>query len=423
MKTIITLIITIIFPFIALSQGTLKLESFFSESLQADRYYNIYLPEGYESSEDKYQVIYFLHGLTANHNTYLNDGIIKSLLDQNIANGTIQPTIFVVPDGSCSPYGGSFYTNSKLYGDYEDYIINDLIEHIDNNYRTFAEKEKRCIMGHSMGGYGSMKLAMKHSDIFKGVAALSGPLDLNHFANRIHIILNESGGSPPYEYYPVLSKFSTYSMFTMAGAFSPNMDNPPYYVDLPLDENGNLIESVMKKFMEHNPACFVMDFSQNPNLEIFFDCGLQDQMGLYEWNQGFRDSLEKYQIDCKFQSYNGLHGNKLPERIPNAIRFCDSVMNLPTSVSYLNKNEYSVTCSPNPFTQFQIINYELQIAGYVSLKIYDILGNEVAVLVDEFQEAGRNSCRFDGNDLSAEVYLLRMHNGDGIVTKKIVLIR
>jgi len=153
-------------------------------------------------------------------------------MDNLINSGSIQPTILVKPDGSAPPYLGSFYTNSVLYGNYEDYIINDLVQYIDATYRTICEKTKRSIMGHSMGGFGAMKLMIKHPDVFVAAASHSGPLDLNLLPDGIPDLLAENGGSGPYD--PDAGLFSGY-MYSMAGAFTPNLSNSPEPVDLPVD--------------------------------------------------------------------------------------------------------------------------------------------------------------------------------------------
>ena len=81
-----------------------------------------------------------------------------------------------------------------------------------------------------------------------------------------------------------------------------------------------------------------------------------------------------------------------------------------------------LSAHPNPFSQSTIINYELREAGYISLELFDMLGNKIATLVDDWQEAGTHSCRFNGEGLTAGVYLVRMTSGEGVVTEKVIRI-
>ena len=77
-----------------------------------------------------------------------------------------------MPDAS-NRYGGSFFTNSVTTGNWEDFIVRDLVAFVDGRYRTLRRPASRAIAGHSMGGYAAIKLAMKHPDVFGSVYSLS----------------------------------------------------------------------------------------------------------------------------------------------------------------------------------------------------------------------------------------------------------
>ena len=83
-----------------------------------------------------------------------------------------QPLIIVTPN-AYNKYRGKFYTNSYLTGNWEDFITQELVDYIDTNYRTIQSAESRGIAGYSMGGYGALKLAMKHPDIYGATFGLS----------------------------------------------------------------------------------------------------------------------------------------------------------------------------------------------------------------------------------------------------------
>jgi hypothetical protein len=99
---------------------------------------------------------------------------------------------------------------------------------------------------------------------------------------------------------------------------------------------------------------------------------------------------------------------------------------LPTS--FLLEQNY-----PNPFNPLTIINYQLPVANWVTLKVYNILGQEVATLVDENKAAGKYDVQFDGSQLSSGVYFYRLTTGDHstsspneqsfISTKKLLMIK
>jgi len=136
----------------------------------------VYLPPGYEGSTKRYPTLYLLHGFTANSNVWTNGSYqgmnLQALMDESIKNGKVREIIVVAANG-WNAYKGSFYTNSVVTGNWEDFIVRDLVNYVDANYRTIGSPESRGIAGHSMGGYGSVMLGMKHPEIFSAVYALS----------------------------------------------------------------------------------------------------------------------------------------------------------------------------------------------------------------------------------------------------------
>ena len=80
---------------------------------------------------------------------------------------------------------------------------------------------------------------------------------------------------------------------------------------------------------------------------------------------------------------------------------------------------------PNPFNPSTLISYQLPVSGYVTLKVYDLLGNEIATLVDEYKPAGIYNVEFrmQNLELSSGIYFYQLTAGDFIQTKKMVLLR
>lgn len=301
------------------AQGSVVETSFYSAALGGDRFVQIYLPEGYDPvGSIDYPVIYFLHGVSDDHTGY---PFIIDILDSLIENQIIEPVIVVKPDGRSVPYVVSWYTNSILNGAFEDYIVSDLVNFVEANYRVLPTRENRYVMGHSAGGYGSMTLGLKHPDIYSRLAAHSGVLELNVLmVAALPYLLAEYPGGPPYNWNPTAGFFSGV-LFSLGAAFSPNLTNPPYYVDLPLDSLANIIDSVWGKWLLHNPPTFAAMLPQNSDLAIYFDCGTMDEMGCYPQNTAFAACLDQLGLDYEFQSYVGDHSSQLLDRFPIGIAF------------------------------------------------------------------------------------------------------
>ncbi|MEE9190460.1 MAG: alpha/beta hydrolase-fold protein [Candidatus Neomarinimicrobiota bacterium] len=295
-------------------QGTIIDDSFYSESLSVTLMVDVYLPEGYNSQDTttRYPVIYYLHGFSGNQNS---SGTLTKRLDAIIGSSTIDPVIVV------SPAGGTTYWTNNIYGLYEDYVVYDLVTYIDSVYNTNISRDKRCISGCSMGGHGSMKLALKHPDIFKGVVAHSGIL---HFVGDPELVssevLVENGGSGPFS--PDAGPFSD-AMFFWATYFSPNPTNPPYFVDLPFDNDGNIIDSTNTKWLLNDPTFLATQLSPETNLAIYISCDMDES--LFSDNQAFVDTLESLGIPYSFHVHNDGHCGNRDVDI-KALIFLDSVM-------------------------------------------------------------------------------------------------
>ncbi|MGD0755935.1 MAG: alpha/beta hydrolase-fold protein [Bacteroidales bacterium] len=131
--------------------------------------YSVYLPEDYETSQRNYPVVYLLHGLEQNSSTWLEEGEIKSYVDNAIKNGTIPPMILIMPDAERTWYINSF--DGKVL--YEDFFIKELIPGVEKIFRIRSEKKYRGIAGVSMGGYGTFYYSLKYPDLFSAAAPLS----------------------------------------------------------------------------------------------------------------------------------------------------------------------------------------------------------------------------------------------------------
>lgn len=148
-----------------------SIERFESAAVDSDVSYYIYLPPGYEAGDKRYPVVYWFHG--AYGRPYSATPVVRRL-DAAIRSGEA-PEMIVV---SCiDPTGLSMWTNSKDGRlPMETIIIEELIPHIDDTYRTIAKRDARGIEGFSMGGYGSAFLGIKYHELFSSVSILAAAL-------------------------------------------------------------------------------------------------------------------------------------------------------------------------------------------------------------------------------------------------------
>jgi S-formylglutathione hydrolase FrmB len=161
----------IILSHIAFSQSGQLKESLKvkSTAMSKDIEYSIYLPADYETSNRRYPVLYLLHGYGDDETGWTQFGEADMIMDRLLPQGDISSMIIVMPDGGVTWYANSY--DGKV--NYEDFFIKEFIPHVDETYRTRPTKQYRAIAGLSMGGYGTLLMALKHPELFSSAAPLS----------------------------------------------------------------------------------------------------------------------------------------------------------------------------------------------------------------------------------------------------------
>jgi S-formylglutathione hydrolase FrmB len=141
-----------------------------SASMDRDVGYNVYLPADYAASKRRYPVVYFLHGAGGTESS--DAGGFSGLIRKEVEAKQIPSVICVFPNGGMSGYRDN--PEQKIMG--ETLIIKELLPLIDQKYRTIATREGRAICGFSMGGGGSIRLALAHPDLFSAAASWAAAL-------------------------------------------------------------------------------------------------------------------------------------------------------------------------------------------------------------------------------------------------------
>lgn len=240
-------------------KGTVVTEKFLASSIQGNpagenamRRLTIYLPPGYNQSKQHYPVIYFLHGYGGDDSTSMGELEINKLLDTSISTKHTKPVIVVLPD-SYTRYKGSFYTNSKLTGNWADYIAKDVVNYIDKHFRTIPNKNSRGIAGVSMGGNGALKMSMLFPHVFSSVyaatpATLNWSDGINTSISAFKIISEAKNEDTVFKSFPAML------MVDLARTYSPNLNKPPFFADMPAYYVGDSLfidTSVVKKWTDN----------------------------------------------------------------------------------------------------------------------------------------------------------------------------
>lgn len=285
---------------------------------EPDRPVSVYLPPSYDTSPDRrYPVVYVLHGFTDSdlnwfgwQEHFVN---VPAAMEQALEEGAAQEMILVMPN-AFTAFEGSMYSSSVTTGDWETFVAEELVAYVDEHYRTIPERASRGLTGHSMGGYGTIRIGMKRPDVFSSLYVMS-PCCMQ--PNM------EPGGSGMEQAEAITSLsavadagFMTKAALASAAAWSPNPNDPPLYVDLPT-QDGEVQPDVVARWVANAPLAMVPQYV--PELRrynaIALDAGAQDQPIAGSTRELAR-RLERYDIDHTIEIYDpGTHVSRVGERV------------------------------------------------------------------------------------------------------------
>ncbi|HEY9229327.1 MAG TPA: alpha/beta hydrolase-fold protein [Gemmatimonadaceae bacterium] len=285
------------------------------EGNSPDRGVIVYLPPSYAKNPSRrYPVLYALHGYSINNEKWTTEIKTPQTIEGAFATGT-REMIVVLADAQ-TKHNGSMYSNSVTTGNWEDFIARDLVAYIDAHYRTIARRDSRGIAGHSMGGYGTVRIAMRHPEVFSTLYAMS-PCCMSargappaEMAKRIEDAVN-AGQSATLD-------FGTRATLASAAAWSPNPQAPPFYLDLPT-KDGVVQPSVLARWAANAPLAMVDQYVANLRKykAIALDCG--DQDGLRRDTAELHRILDNYNISNSFELYPGDHVSAVADRMQNHV--------------------------------------------------------------------------------------------------------
>ncbi|QRQ99858.1 alpha/beta hydrolase [Dyadobacter sandarakinus] len=282
-----------------------------------DRDVSIYLPPGYKKdTQRRFPVVYFLHGFTDNDAQWY--GVVKhwinlpQVVDKVFASGQVQEMIIVTPN-AYTKTGGSFYSSSVTTGNWEEFVARELVAYMDQHYRTLPNAASRGLAGHSMGGYGTIRIGEKHPEIFSSLYLLS-PCCMAPGANRAATPEAVAKIEAVKSLADIeKADFFTKAAFASAAAWSPNPNKAPFYADFPI---GTEQPSVQAKWSANATLTTIDQYITNLRQlkGIAFDAGDKDQP-IASTIKTLDQILTDYKIPHTYEEYEGDHLNRVGERI------------------------------------------------------------------------------------------------------------
>lgn len=234
--------------------------NYFSNALRKASSFNVIFPEDADTPRP-WSAFYLLHGLSDDHTIWMR----RTSIERYVAG---LPLVVVMPDG-----GRGWYSNAIQGDAYEDDLLG-VVTLVDRTLPVKADRSGRAIGGLSMGGYGAVKIGLKHHDRFASVNSHSGALGFVHGVNVRPEIKPEFGR-----------------------IFGPEPANGP-------EDPFSLVEQI--------------DHGLLPKIRI--DCGTEDF--LLDQNRSFRDHLDRLGIPVEYEEFPGGHDwSYWDDHVPEAVNF------------------------------------------------------------------------------------------------------
>ncbi|MFZ1051014.1 MAG: alpha/beta hydrolase [Candidatus Sulfotelmatobacter sp.] len=268
---VMTLLVALIVSFPAHAQSRIDCNALNSRVLKYPVHYCVYLPASYAAGATKnppqrYPVLYFLHGLGDNEQTLFNSGG-WTLLDDLRQRHTIGDFLIVAPEGR-----RGFYINSADGSvRYSDFFLQEFIPLIESKYRVSSGRKNRAISGISMGGYGALRFAFSHPEMFSAVSAQSAAL------------ITES---------PEELDSAARSGAPLGKVLAAVFGNP-----INVSHWKNNSPSVLA---QRNAAAL-------RKMAIYFNCGQDDNYGFEKGAAALHDQLQKEGVKHEYRAYPGDH--------------------------------------------------------------------------------------------------------------------
>ncbi len=177
-------------------------------------------------------------------------------------------------------FGGSFFANSPVTGQWEDFVVRDLVRWVDRRYRTVRSRSGRGIAGHSMGGFGALRIAVRNPDTYSAVYAMSPCcLDSDVFFQRSWLAAWRGAAAVKTREDFARAPFRSQLLIARAAMYSPDTTNAPLYVAFPVIPDGDslrLVPEIAELWRSDPMSSIPNSGAALRRLAIAVDAGAQD---------------------------------------------------------------------------------------------------------------------------------------------------
>jgi len=287
------------------------------EGNAVDRDVIVFLPPSYQKDKHRrYPVVYALHGFSIGAEQWTHEIHVPQTIEGAFSEGA-KEMIVVLPD-SKTVHNGSMYSSSVTTGDFEKFTSHDVVAYMDTHYRTIPDRLSRGLIGHSMGGYGAIRIGMKHSDVFGSLYIMSPCCLSARMAGPANPEIEKALDAVKKPADSANLPFFARAQLASAAAWSPDPKNPPLYLDL-LVKDGTIRPEVLAKWAANAPLAFIDQYIGNLRQYRAIALDVGDQDGLRTDTGKLHDVLDTYGIANSFEVYSGTHTSAVADRFQNHV--------------------------------------------------------------------------------------------------------
>ncbi len=305
---------------------------------------DVWLPPQYDEPEfagTRFPVMYDLVGYTGTGQSHTQWKGFEENVPERLArlteDGSLGPCIVVFPD-CFTALGGNQYINSSAIGPYADYLTQEIIPFIDEQFRTLADRRHRACFGKSSGGYGALIHGMHYSDYWGAIASHSGDAhfdfiyrsdwpntltQLARFAPKpapadqkelVNAGLDDGRVAAFLDYIwkrsrPNGAEIHCLMNLCMAATYDPDPAAPNGFRIPFTPHTGELIAERWEKWLAHDPVHLVETHADSlRRLEgIYIDCGWRDQYHIHFGSRIISERLTDCGVDHHYEEFDGTH--------------------------------------------------------------------------------------------------------------------
>jgi enterochelin esterase-like enzyme len=284
----------------------------------------LHLPPDYDRSGADYPLFVVLAGYGSSGLKYLAWRPFGESLPQRIerlvAEGSMGPVVTALPDGFTS-LGGNQYVDSPVTGNWERFLIDDMVPEIERRFRVRRGPSHRAVLGKSSGGYGALVQGLRHGEQWAGVACHSGDIDFDLAYRRDLVLLLEvlARDATPAAFVQRLRgarkidgrERHALMLLAMAASYDPDPD-APLGLRLPLDPyTATLDAERWSRWLSHDPLRLIESPACQRSLRslrgLFLDCGRRDSYFLHHGARAFARRLAQLGLPHRYEEFDDDH--------------------------------------------------------------------------------------------------------------------